>query len=182
MHKVAVVVGSIASGSINKKLAKAIAKLASGRLDFHFVQIDDLPLYNYENDGNMAQSAKRLKSDIEAADAVLFVTPEYMRSIPGVLKNALDTASRPYGASSWHGKPTAVCGTSQGGVATAAAQQHLRTILSHTGAVTMPVPEVFVQTKPGMIDEDFSITDEATEGFLSGFVDKFVAWIEQQKK
>jgi chromate reductase, NAD(P)H dehydrogenase (quinone) len=182
MHKVAVVVGSIASASINKRLAKAIAKLGAGQLEFEFVPIDDLPMYNYEEPSEKSEAGARFKAAIEAADAVLVVTPEYLRSIPGVLKNALDLASRPYGRSSFHGKPTAVCGTSGGNIATATAQQHLRNILSHMGAVTLPTPEMFVQNKPGLIADDFSVTDEAVEGFLSGFVDKFAAWIDQQKK
>lgn len=181
MYKVAVVVGSVAKGSINRRLANAIAKLGAERLDFHFVQIDDLPLYNYENDGNLPEQAKRLKQEIEAADGVLFVTPEYLRSIPGALKNAIDTASRPYGSSSLDGRPAAICGTSQGGIATAPAQQHLRNILLHAGMPILPM-EVFVQTKPGLIADDFSVTDDSTAGFLSAFVDKFAAWIEQQKK
>jgi chromate reductase, NAD(P)H dehydrogenase (quinone) len=182
MDKVAVVVGSIASGSINKKLAHAIAKLGAERLCFEFLPIEPLPMYDYETKSEQSEPGRQFKAALEAADGVLVVTPEYLRSIPGCLKNALDLASRPYGHSSLHDKPTAVCGATQGAIGTACAQQHLRLILSHMGAVTMPTPEMFIQLKPGMIADDFTVTDERMRDFLSGFVDKFAAWIAQQKK
>jgi chromate reductase, NAD(P)H dehydrogenase (quinone) len=124
--KVAVVVGSNRRDSINRKLAQALAGLAEGRLAFHFVSIEDLPFYNQDLEGELPQSVVRFKSEIAAADAVLFVTPEHNRSVPAVLKNAIDWGARPYGQNSWSGKPAAITGTSPGALGTAVAQLHLR--------------------------------------------------------
>jgi chromate reductase len=134
--KVAVVVGSNRRDSINRKLAQALAGLAEGRLAFHFVSIEDLPLYNQDLEGELPQSVVRFKSEIAAADAVLFVTPEHNRSIPAVLKNAIDWGARPYGQNSWSGKPAAITGTSPGALGTAVAQLHLRQVLGTPAAIT----------------------------------------------
>jgi chromate reductase len=125
-YRIAVVVGSLRKDSFNRKLATALARLAPQDFEFQQVRIDDLPLYNQDDDGNQAEAVRRLKGEIAAAQGVLFVTPEYNRSIPGVLKNALDHGSRPYGQSCWAGKPAGVVGTSIGAIGTALAQQHLR--------------------------------------------------------
>src|SRR5687767_8978456 len=130
-RKVAVIVGSLRKDSINRQLALAVAKLAPSRFTFEHLRIDDLPLYNQDNDGKPPEQAVRIKREVEAADAVLFVTPEYNRSIPGVLKNAIDTASRPYGKNSFAGKPGGVIGASVGAIGTALAQQHLRNVLAY---------------------------------------------------
>jgi chromate reductase len=170
--KTAIVVGSNRRESINRKLAQALAKLGSDTLDFKFVQIDDLPLYNQDNEGNLPAGVVRFKSEIAAADGVLFVTPEHSRSIPAVLKNAIDWGARPWGKNSWTGKVVAVTGTSPGAISTALAQQHLRQILGAQGVVLLG-GEVYLQFKPALIDANDVITDEATRGFLKGFLDQF---------
>src|SRR5215472_5173114 len=134
--KVAVIVGSNRRDSINRKLAQALARLGEGRLGFHFVAIEDLPLYNQDLEGELPPSVVRFKSEIAAADAVLFVTPEHNRSIPAVLKNAIDWGARPYGQNSWSGKPAAITGTSPGALGTAAAQLHLRQVLGTLGPLS----------------------------------------------
>jgi chromate reductase, NAD(P)H dehydrogenase (quinone) len=134
--KVAVIVGSNRRDSINRKLAQALAKLGEGRLAFHFVAIEDLPLYSQDLEGELPSSVVRFKSEIAAADALLFVTPEHNRSIPAVLKNAIDWGARPYGQNSWSGKPAAITGTSPGALGTAVAQLHLRQVLGTLGPLS----------------------------------------------
>ncbi len=177
MYKVGVIVGSLSSQSINKRLAKALMKLGEGRFAFSVLRIDDLPLYNYDLDADLPAAAKRFKSEIEASDALLFVTPEYLRTIPAALKNAIEWGSRPWGHNSFAEKPVAVCGTSRGGIATAAAQQHLRNILAHDGMHVLGQPEIFVQMREGLIADDGTITDPSTQKFLAGFLDALEAWI-----
>ncbi len=179
VKKVAVLVGSLRKDSINLKLARAIGKLAAGELEFRYIRIDDLPLYTQEFDDNYPAVCQRLKDEVEAADAVLFVTPEYNRSIPGVLKNAIDIASRPWGTNSFAGKPGAVIGASIGAAGTSMAQQHLRNVLSYLDIPTLPQPEVFIHFKDGMIEDDGTIANEGTQQFLQGFVDKYVAWVKR---
>jgi chromate reductase len=175
--KIAVVIGSLRKDSLNRKLALAIAHLAPADFTFEHVRIDDLPLYNQDDDGKQAPSVLRLKTEIAAADGLLFVTPEYNRSIPGVLKNALDNASRPYGQSAWAGKPAGVVGISVGAVGTAAAQQHLRPILAYLDVPTLGQPEVFIQNKEGLYDDKGHVA-EGSKKFLQSWVDKYVAWIK----
>jgi chromate reductase len=172
--KVAVVVGSNRRESINRKLARALAKLAGGGLDFRFVQIDDLPLYNQDDEARLPPAVVRFKSQVAAADAVLFVTPEHSRSIPAVLKNAIDWGARPWGQNSWTGKVAAVTGTSQGAIGTALAQQHLRQILGAQGMV-LAGGEAYLQFKPDLFAADDTIADESARGFLKSFVDQFAA-------
>lgn len=178
---VAVLVGSLRTQSHNKQLAKAIAKLAGDRLSFVDVRIDDLPLYNQDFDGDYPAVCTRLKRQIEEADAVLVVTPEYNRSIPGVLKNALDIASRPWGTNSLAGKPAAVIGASIGAQGTALAQAHVDNILLYLGTRLMGQPEVYLKMDDATIDADGSVTNEGTRTFLAGFVDAFIDWIGQAK-
>lgn len=174
--KTAIVVGSNRRESINRKLAQALAKLGSDKLDFTFVQIDDLPLYNQDNEGNLPPNVVRFKSEIATADGILFVTPEHSRSIPAALKNAIDWGARPWGKNSWTGKVAAVTGTSPGAISTALAQQHLRQILGAQGVV-LAGGEAYLQFKPGLIDANDVITDEGTRGFLKGFLDQFAALV-----
>ena len=178
--KVAVVVGSLRRDSFNAKLAVALAKLAPEGVTFQTVRIDDLPLYNQDDDANQAPQVQRLKAEIAAADAVLFVTPEYNRSIPGVLKNAIDHASRPYGKGVWGGKPAAVLGITVGVLGTALAQQHLRNILAYLDMPTLGQPEVFLQNKEGLFDAEGNI-GEASRGFVQTWMDRFVAFIRRHK-
>ena len=177
-HTIAVVVGSLRKESINKKLALALEKLFPADFSLTHVRIDDLPLYNQDDDGQQCAQVIRLKSEIAAAQGVLFVTPEYNRSVPGVLKNAIDHASRPYGQSAWNGKPAGVIGASGGPIGTALAQQHLRNILAYLNMPTLGQPEAFIQTKEGLYDEAGNI-GEASRKFLQGWVDAYVAWVKQ---
>jgi len=167
------IVGSISSTSINRQLGKALEKLAPEGTQLVEIPIKDLPFYTPDFDGDFPQVARDFKQAIADVDGVIIITPEYSRSIPGVLKNALDWSSRPYGQGSFNGKPTAVIGGSGGGIATAAAQQHLRAILGHFNAVTLGQPEGFIQITPGLIAEDGSVTVDSTAGFLSGFLAAF---------
>ncbi|MGN7725405.1 NADPH-dependent FMN reductase [Luteimonas sp. 22616] len=177
--KVALFVGSLRKDSFNRKLAKAIEKLAPADFEFAHVRIDNLPLYNQDFDADYPAEATRLKKDVESADAVLFVTPEYNRAIPGVLKNAIDIASRPWGTNSFAGKPAGVLGISVGAIGTALAQQHLRNVLAYLDAPTLGQPEVFMQMKDGLIDDDGNIGNDDTRKFLQDFVDRYVAWVKK---
>jgi chromate reductase len=176
-YKIAVFVGSLRKDSINRRLAHALEKLAGDRARFEYIQIGDIPLYNQDHDGQFPAQGTRMKNQVRAADAVLFVTPEYNRSIPGVLKNAIDTASRPYGDNAFDGKPAAVTGASIGAIGSALAQQHLRNVLVFVNLAVLAQPEAFVHFKEGLIEADGTITNEATRTFLQGFVDRFLAWI-----
>ena len=179
--KIAVVIGSLRRDSLNRKLALAITHLAPADFTFEQVRIDDLPLYNQDDDGNQAASVKRLKSEIAAADGVVFVTPEYNRSIPGVLKNAIDHVSRPYGQNAWAGKPAGVIGVSVGTLGTALAQQHLRNVMAYLGMPTLTQPEVFIQNKEGLFDDKGHIA-EGSRKFLQGWVDSYVGWVRRHGK
>jgi chromate reductase len=181
MSQILVVVGSLRRESFNRKLAEALAKLAPSDCSFNFAQIGDLPLYNQDDDDRQPESVKRLKAAIQAADGVLFVTPEYNRSIPGVLKNAIDHASRPYGQSAWAGKPAGVIGASIGAIGTGLAQQHLRNILAYLDMPTLGQPEAFIHVKDGLFTEDGGIGEDSRE-FLQGWMDAFLAWVERHRQ
>lgn len=175
-HVIAVLVGSLRKASLNKKLAAAMTRLAPD-LSFQRVEIGDLPLYNQDDDANPAPQVVHMKEQVAAAQGVLFVTPEYNRSIPGVLKNALDHGSRPYGKSVWAGKPAGIMGVSPGAVGTATAQQHLRNILAYLDMPTLGQPEVFLQFKEGLFDAEGNI-GEASRGFVRGWMDRYVAFVK----
>ncbi len=174
--KVAVVVGSNRRGSINRTLAQALTKLGDEELAFSFVEIGDVPLYNQDLEADLPTSVTCMKTAIEAADAVLFVTPEHSRSIPAVLKNAIDWVARPYGQNSWAGKPVAITGTSPGAIGTAVAQQHLRSILGDLGATVMG-GEAYVSFKPAMIGQNGDVDDKDVRGFLKSFIDQFAVHV-----
>jgi chromate reductase len=174
--KLAVIVGSNRRESINRRLAQALARLGAGRFAASFVRIDDLPLYNQDLEGDLPRSVVRFKSEIEGADALLFVTPEHSRSIPAVLKNALDWGARPWGRNSWNGKPAAVTGASPGAIGTALAQQHLRQILGAQGVYLMG-GEAYIAFKPGLLADDDTIADEGTRRFLKAYIDQFAALV-----
>lgn len=174
---VALIIGSLRKDSLNRKLAKALEKLAEGRLSFHELHIGDLPHYNEELWGNLPEPVARLKDRLEHSDAVLAITPEYNRSYPGVIKNALDWASRPYGANSWAGKPAAVTGTSPGAIGTAVAQTHLKSDMLNLGMIIMQQPEAYLQWKPEAVAADGTVTDDSLRKFLSAYVDAFEAFI-----
>ncbi|MET1162682.1 MAG: NAD(P)H-dependent oxidoreductase [Pseudoxanthomonas sp.] len=169
--KIAVIVGSLRRQSINKKLAVAVGAMFSEGFDLRRVEIADLPPYNQDFDHDYPAAGQRFKQEVEAADALLFVTPEYNRSIPGVLKNAIDVGSRPAGSNSFSGKPAAVIGTSPGTRGSALAQQHLRNVLA------MPQPELAVQFQEGLIDDEGVIGNERTQKSVRTFVDRYSEWL-----
>lgn len=179
MKNVAVLLGSLSEKSINKALAKAIEKLAQERLKFDFLDIGSLPFYNNDLWDNPPASVIDLKNRVAAADGVLIVMPEFNRSFPAVIKNALDWGSRPYGQNSWTGKPLAIAGASPGGIGTAAGQNQLRATMPLLGFVVMGQPEVYFQFTPGVIDEHFEVTNDQSRDFLAGFADKFADWIDR---
>lgn len=176
-YQIALVVGSLRRDSFNRKLADAVVKLAPAEFSFAHVKIDQLPPYNQDDDANQAATVISLKRDIKAADGLLFVTPEYNRSIPGVLKNAIDHASRPYGESVWAGKAAGILGVSVGTIGTAMAQQHLRSILAYLDVATLGQPEAYIQAKDGLFDEDGNI-GPGSKQFLQAWMDRYVAWVK----
>jgi chromate reductase, NAD(P)H dehydrogenase (quinone) len=177
-YPIAILVGSLRRESFNRKMANAIVRLAPPEFSFRQLQISDLPLYNQDDDANPAESVKRLKSEVLAAKGLLFVTAEYNRSVPGVLKNAIDHASRPYGQSAWKDKPAGILGVSPGPSGTAMAQQHLRNILAYLDVPTFGQPEAFIQMKEGLFDEAGNI-GAANRGFLQTWMDRYVAWVKR---
>jgi chromate reductase len=177
-YVITVVIGSLRRESINRKLANAVVRMAPSQFTFKNLRIDDLPLYNQDDDSSQAEPVLRLKSEIQAAQGVLFFTPEYNRSMPGVLKNAIDHASRPYGQNAWAGKPAGVLGASIGAIGTAVAQQHLRNSLAYLDVPTLGQPEVFLTVGDGFFDANGAIANERTRKFLQGWMDKYVGWVK----
>jgi len=177
-YKIAVVIGSLRKDSFNRKMADAIEKLAPAEFTFQKVRIDDLPLYNQDDDMHQAESVKRMKDEIKDSQGLLFITPEYNRSIPGVLKNAIDHASRPPGQNAWGGKPAGILGVSPGVIGTALAQQHLRNVLSALNVRTLAQPDAFIQAKDGLFDETGGIGPES-KTFLQKWMDRYVAWVKK---
>jgi chromate reductase len=178
-YKVGYLVGSLAKASINRRLARALARLAPPGLVLDEVLFGDLPLYSYDYDSDYPPAARAFKEAVAAADAVLFVTPEYNRSIPGGLKNAIDWGSRPYGQNVFARKPTAIIGTSTGKIGTAIAQSHLRSILAFCNAPLMNSMEAYLQFTKGLITDDGEVTDPSTESFLRQFMTEFHGFIER---
>lgn len=178
--KVAVVVGSLRKGSVNRQLAQALAKLARPKLDLRIVEIADLPLYSEDLEADLPAPVVRFKREIEAADAVLFVTPEYNRSFSAALKNAIEWGSRPWGKTSWTGKPGAIIGATLGAVGTAAAQSQLRSVLSAIGIAVTAQPEIYLNFREGVI-VDGEIADESFRAVLHDWAAKFADWIARVK-
>ncbi|MGH8496283.1 MAG: NADPH-dependent FMN reductase [Gammaproteobacteria bacterium] len=178
-YQIAAVVGSLRRESFNRKLANGLMKLAPPEFSFEQLRIDDLPLYNQDDDDNQAEPVKRLKGEIKAAHGLLFVTPEYNRSMPGVLKNALDHASRPYGQNAWAGKPAGVLGASPGAIGTAVAQQHLRNSLAYLDVPTLGQPEAFIRVTDDLFDGDGSIGNASARKFLRKWMDRYVDWVKK---
>ncbi|MDT5399335.1 MAG: hypothetical protein QOK33_2566 [Mycobacterium sp.] len=176
-YSVGYVVGSLSTESINRTLAEALIRLAPEHLKFVEIPIGDLPLYNRDFDADYPPAGRALKDAIAAVDAVLFVTPEYNRGIPGCLKNAIDWASRPYGTNSFAHKPSAVIGASPGKIGTAVGQQSLRSALTFCNSPQMTAPEAYVQVTPGLITDDGEVTDASTEQFLRDYMDAFGAFV-----
>jgi len=175
--KVGYLIGSLATASINRKLANALVRMAPPQLEMSEVSFRDLPIYSYDYDADFPPVARAFKDALARVDAVLFVTPEYNRSIPGGLKNAIDWASRPYGKNSFSRKPSAVIGTSPGAIGTAIAQQQLRSVLSFCNSPQMNAPEAYIQFKPGLISADGEVNDESTEAFLRDYMQALHAFI-----
>jgi len=170
-------IGSLSSTSINRKLANALVRLAPEQLRLTEIPFRDLPLYSQDHDSNFPAVATAFKEAIASKDAILFVTPEYNRSIPGGLKNAIDWASRPYGKNSFARRPSAVIGASPGPIGTALAQQSLRAVLSFCNSPQMNAVEVYIHFKPGLITDDGEVTVETTEQFLRNYMSEFHAFI-----
>ncbi|MXS84944.1 NADPH-dependent oxidoreductase [Nitrosomonas sp. HPC101] len=175
-YQIAVVVGSLRRESFNRKLADALIKLGPPKFAFKHLTIGDLPLYNQDDDDHPADSVRRLKREIAESQGLIFVTPEYNRSMPGVLKNALDQASRPYGQNAWAGKPAGVIGASIGSIGTAISQQHLRISLAYLDVPTLCQPEAFIHVTEDLFDEAGNIGNERSKKFLQGWMDRYVEW------
>lgn len=175
--RIALLVGSLSRDSINRRLASALTRLGADRFDIRESDLAGLPLYNRDLDRALPPAVLHLKEEIEAADGVLIVTPEYNRSVPSALKNAIDWGSRPYGANSWRGKPAAIAGLASGALGTAPAQQHLRNILSHLDVQVLPQPEVCMAMRESLFDAAGEIADPATRQFLDGFLSRFRAHV-----
>jgi chromate reductase, NAD(P)H dehydrogenase (quinone) len=176
-YRVGYMIGSLSTQSINRTLAKALVRLALENLKFVEIPIRDLPLYNRDFDTDYPPAGKALKDAIATVDAVLFVTPEYNRGIPGCLKNAIDWASRPYGTNSFAHKPSAVIGASPGKIGTAVGQQSLRSTLNACNSPLMGAPEAYIQFTPGLITELGEVTDKSTEQFLRNFLEAFEVFV-----
>ncbi len=177
-YRIAVVVGSLRRDSYNRQLARALERMAPEDFVLTELRIDDLPLYNQDDDSNQADAVRRLKTEVAGAQGVLFVTPEYNRSVPGVLKNAIDHVSRPYGQSAWAGKPAGIIGVSVGAPGTCMAQQHLRNVLAYLDMPTLAQPEAFIQAKDGLFTEDGQV-GEASRQFVQSWLDRYVAWVRR---
>lgn len=172
--KIAVVVGSIRKDSYNRQVAEALTKLAPADVEFEFLQIDDLPLYNQDSDENSPPEMTRLREAVKSAHGVLFATPEYNRSVPGVLKNAIDIGSRPWGQSVWAKKPVGIIGVSVGAIGSALAQAHLRNIVSYLGMKLYTGSEVYLAWKDGLVVDGEIGPD--SKAFLQDYMDGLIAW------
>ena len=178
-YRIAVLVGSLRRESLNRQLANAVIKLAPPEFTFEHVRIDDVPPYNQDADKAPAAAVTRMKNEISAAQGLIFVTPEYNRSIPGLLKNAIDHASRPYGQSAWTGKPAGIMGASRGAPGTSMAQQHLRNVLSHLDVQTMTQPEVFFHVRQDTFDEAGNLANPDATKLLQRWMDRYAAWVKR---
>jgi len=176
--QIAVIVGSNRKESINRRYAKALAKLGAARFDSNFVRIDDLPMFNQDLEANLPPEVTRFKDEIKRVDGVLIVTPEHDRSMPTVLNNAVHWGARPFGTSVWPGKPGFITGTTPGAIGTALAQAHLRSVMLGLG-MTLLGGEAYVSNKQGLFDDDGNIGDETTQKFVQGFIDRFATLVEK---
>lgn len=182
VYRVAVLVGSLRKESLNRKLALALQALAPPSLNLEIVEIGALPLYNQDDDAVPPPASAAFKQQIAAADALLFVTPEYNRSVPGVLKNALDIASRPYGQSAWDGKPGAVVSVSPGAIGGFGANHHLRQSLSFLNVPLLQQPEAYIGGAGDLFDAQGGIAKPDTQAFLQKFMAAFAAWVARNRK
>jgi chromate reductase, NAD(P)H dehydrogenase (quinone) len=178
-HKIGYFVGSLASGSINRTLSQALIKLAPGDLEFTEIPIKDLPLYSYDYDADFPPEGRALKEAIEGSDGILFVSPEYNRSIPGALKNAIDWGSRPWGTNSFARKPTGIIGASPGSIGTAVMQSSMRAVLSFLDAPQLNAPEAYVKFNPDVFGSDGEVNDESTAAFLRHYMEEYCAFVQR---
>lgn len=181
MYTIAVIVGSLREASINKQLAHAVAEEGRDLFTFNFVPIDDVPLFNEDLESNPPAGVVAFRKAIEEADAVLFSTPEYNRGIPGVMKNLIDWGSRPPGKAALRGKPAAIMGTSGSAVGTAVAQAQMRSTLSIIGMPLVAQPELYIVTRPGMVNNEGRFTDESTQKFMRSFLEGMKSWLDARK-
>ena len=175
-HKLGILVGSNRRESINRKLAQALVRLGADQFDAKFISIDDLPMYNQDNENSVPAPVARFKAELAASDTLLFVTPEHSRSIPAVLKNAIDWGARPWGKTSWPGKPAAIIGTANGAISTAVVQHHLRAVLGSGLGMHVMGGEAYIQFKPDLIDAPGDVTDDTVRTFLKSFINQFAAF------
>ncbi|GAA1495225.1 NADPH-dependent FMN reductase [Paeniglutamicibacter kerguelensis] len=172
-------VGSLATGSINRILSKALIKLAPECLQFTEIPIKDLPLYSYDYDADFPPAGLALKKSIAESDGLLFISPEYNRSIPGALKNAIDWGSRPWGTNSFARKPTGIIGASVGAIGTAVMQSSMRSVLSFLDAPQLNSPEAYINFKPSAFAEDGTVKDESTADFLTHYMCEYAAFVQR---
>jgi len=180
--KIAVIVGSLRKESFSRKIAKTMIALAQGKLEMEIVEIRDLPLYNEDDEtATPPQAFTEFRDRIRAADGVLFITPEYNRSVPAALKNAIDVGSRPYGKAAWTGKPCAIVSQSPGALGGFGANHHLRQTLPFLNMPAMPAPEAYLGGIAGKFEGD-QLTDDSLRGFLQTFVDSFAGWVDKHAR
>ena len=177
-RKIAVIIGSLRKDSFNRKVGKTLMLLAPPTLEMEIVEIGQLALYNQDDDASPPPTYTEFREKIKTFDGVLFCTPEYNRSVPGVLKNALDVGSRPYGQSAWEGKPCGVVSVTPGGTGAFGANHHLRQSLVFLNMPTMQQPEAYISNAGKLFDGD-KLNHESTAKFLQGYIDAFAAWIER---
>jgi chromate reductase len=178
-YNVAIFVGSLRKDSLNRRMAKALIGLAPESLSLEIVEIGHLPFYNQDFEENPSKEVREFRQRVKSADAVLFVTPEYNRSVPAVLKNAIDVGSRPYGQNSWNGKPGAVISVSPGAMGAFGANHHLRQSLVFVNVPTMGQPEAYVGNAASLFDDKGNLTNDSTKEFLQKFLQAFEQWIER---
>ncbi|AEE44524.1 NADPH-dependent FMN reductase [Cellulomonas fimi] len=178
-YQIGYVVGSLSAGSINRVLARALVRLAPQELEFTEIPIRDLPLFDYDLEDDFPAPARALKDAVESSDGILFVTPEYNRSIPGPLKNAIDWGSRPWGQNSFARKPTGIIGASPGGIGTAVMQASMRSVLSFLDAPQLNAPEAYVTFRPEVFGADGEVRDASTADFLRHYMSEYCAFVQR---
>ncbi|UWF76809.1 NADPH-dependent FMN reductase [Microbacterium neungamense] len=176
-HRIGYLVGSLSKDSINRVLAKALVRLAPDELELTEIPIGDLPLFNRDDEMNPDPAVPRFKERVEASDGLLFISPEYNRSIPAPLKNAIDWGSRPWGKNSFARKPTGIIGASVGAIGTAVMQSSMRSVLSFLDAPQLNAPEAYISFKPEVYGEDGEVKDPGTEKFLRHYMEEYAAFV-----
>ena len=181
-YKIAIIVGSLREGSINRKVARSICGLRGDNLDCSMIEIGDLPLYNQDLDANPPEQWVRFRRQIGEADGVLFCSPEYNRGIPGVLKNAIDVGSRPYGKSVWDGKPGGIVSVAPGAIGGFGANHHLRQSLVFLNVPCLQMPEAYIGDIAKRFDDQGVLSDQSTREFLQKFMNAYADWVERNAK